>query len=153
MNVVDSSGWLEFFADGPNAEHFAKPIEAVRPLIVPTISLYEIFRRVLQQRSEDEALQAIALMEQGTVIDLDRVIAIEGACLAAEHRLRIAESRFASRDDLAAAADADKIAPRGNGLQIFFGTKLDPKSAKGAQEEVKDALTRYLAKSLKDGAR
>lgn len=86
MNVVDASGWLGFFAVGPCAEHFAKPIEAVPSLMVPTISLYDAFRRPLQQRSEDEALQAMALMEHGAVIELDRVIAIEGARRAAEHR-------------------------------------------------------------------
>jgi predicted nucleic acid-binding protein len=92
MNVVDCSGWLEFFADGPNAAVFAKPIEALRSLIVPTVSLYEVFKRVLQQRTEDDALQAIAVMEQGKVVDLDRVIALEGACLAMAHRLPMADA-------------------------------------------------------------
>jgi hypothetical protein len=53
MNVVDSSGWLEYFADGPNAGLFAKPIEATRSLLVPTLSLFEVFKRVMQQRSEE----------------------------------------------------------------------------------------------------
>ena len=75
MNVVDSSGWLEYFADGPNAAIFAKPIEATRSLVVPTLSLFEVFRRVTQQRSEDDALRAIAVMEQGKVVDLDRATA------------------------------------------------------------------------------
>ena len=47
MNVVDSSGWLEFFADGPSADFFAPPIENVPELVVPSISLYEVFKRVL----------------------------------------------------------------------------------------------------------
>ena len=64
MNVVDSSGWLEYFADGPNANFFAPAIENVRELIIPSISLYEVFKRILQQRSEDEALQAVAIMQQ-----------------------------------------------------------------------------------------
>jgi len=75
MNVVDSSAWLEYFADGPNAEIFAKPIEATRSLLVPSLSLFEVFKRVSQQRDEDDALRAVAVMEQGRVIDLDRVIA------------------------------------------------------------------------------
>jgi len=91
MNVVDSSGWLEFFADGQNAAFFAKPIEARRSLIVPTISLYEVFKRVLQQRDEDEALRAVAVMEQGRVVDLDRVLALEGARIATVHRLPMAD--------------------------------------------------------------
>ena len=69
MNVIDSSGWLEFFADGPNAAFFAPAILKPRDLIVPTVSLYEVFKRVLQQRDESQALQAIALMEQGNVAD------------------------------------------------------------------------------------
>src|SRR6266481_7212135 len=67
MNVVDSSAWLEYFADGPNADVFAKPIEATRSLLVPSLSLFEVFKRVSQQRSEDDALRAVAVMEQGRV--------------------------------------------------------------------------------------
>ncbi len=69
MNVVDSSGWLEYFADESNASFFAPAIEAGSELVVPSISLYEVFRRILQQRSEDEALRAVALMMQGSVVD------------------------------------------------------------------------------------
>jgi len=67
VNVVDSSGWLEYFADGPNAKLFAPAIEATAKLIVPTLSLYEVFKRVLQQRGEAPALLAIAVMQQGSV--------------------------------------------------------------------------------------
>ena len=91
MNVVDSSGWLEYFADGPNAAAFAKPIEATRSLIVPTLSLFEIFKRVTQQRSEDDALRAIAVMEQGRVVDLDRATALEAARLSIEHGIAMAD--------------------------------------------------------------
>ncbi|MEE8595511.1 MAG: type II toxin-antitoxin system VapC family toxin [Gemmatimonadota bacterium] len=62
MNVVDSSAWLEYFADGPNADFFAGAVEETEALVVPTLSLYEVFKRILQQRSEDEALAAIAVM-------------------------------------------------------------------------------------------
>jgi len=65
MNIVDSSGWLEYFADGPNADFFAPAIEDVETQLVPTISIYEVFKRVLQQRGEGDALQAIAIMAQG----------------------------------------------------------------------------------------
>ena len=67
MNLVDSSGWLEYFADDVNASFFAAAIEDPEHLIVPTISLYEVFKRVLQQRGEGPALQAVALMEQGQI--------------------------------------------------------------------------------------
>jgi len=92
MNVVDSSGWLEYFADGPNAAAFAKPIEATRSLLVPTLSLFEVFKRVAQQRSEDDALRAIAVMEQGRVVDLDRATALEAARLSIEHGIAMADS-------------------------------------------------------------
>jgi predicted nucleic acid-binding protein len=92
MNVVDSSGWLEYFADGPNASAFARPIEAIQSLIVPTLSLFEVFKRVSQQRSEDEALRAIAVMEQAKVVDLDRATALEAARLAIQHRIAMADS-------------------------------------------------------------
>src|SRR3984957_4538072 len=92
MNVVDSSGWLEYFADGTNAAVFAKPIEATRSLLVPTFSLFEVFKRVSQQRSEDDALRAIAVMEQGRVVDLDRATALEAARLSIQHGIAMADS-------------------------------------------------------------
>ena len=81
MNVVDSSGWLEYFADGPNADFFAPTIENVRELITPSIILYEVFKRILQQSSEDDALKAIAIMAQGQVIKFDSTLALSAACL------------------------------------------------------------------------
>ncbi len=92
MNVVDSSGWLEYFADGPNADFFAPAIENVSELVVPSISLYEVFKRVLQQRSETEALRAVALMAQGSVIDLDLVLALNAAKLSVDLKLPMADS-------------------------------------------------------------
>ncbi len=92
MNVVDSSAWLEYLADGPNASVFAKPIEATRSLLVPSLSLYEVFKRICQQRDEDEALRAIAIMEQGKVVDLDRATALEAARLSMQHRIAMADS-------------------------------------------------------------
>ena len=62
MNVVDSCGWLEYFADGANAEFFAPAIVNTSELLVPALSLYEVFKRVLQQRGESDALQAVAVM-------------------------------------------------------------------------------------------
>ncbi|MDP1716627.1 MAG: type II toxin-antitoxin system VapC family toxin [Burkholderiales bacterium] len=92
MNVVDSSGWLEYFADGPNAAFFAPAIEATRELLVPTLSLYEVFKRVLQQRGEGEALQAVALMQQGQSVELTSALALAAAKAGIEHRLPMADS-------------------------------------------------------------
>lgn len=79
MNVVDSSGWLEYFAGGPNADFFAKPIEAAAQLVVPTLSLYEVFKKIAQQRGEGDALQAMALMQQARVVELSSTLALAAA--------------------------------------------------------------------------
>ena len=92
MNVVDSSGWLEYFADTPNADVFAAPILETDNLIVPSISLLEVFKRVLQQRGQDAALQTIALMKQGKVVPLDETLALQAAKLGLEHKLPLADS-------------------------------------------------------------
>ena len=92
MNVVDSSGWLEYFADGPNADFFAPAIESVSDLVVPTLSLYGVFKRVLQQRGEGDALQAVAVMIQGQVIDLDMDLALSAAKVSTERKLPMADS-------------------------------------------------------------
>ena len=92
MNVVDSSAWLEYFANGPNASFFAKPIEQIDKLIVPSLSLFEVFKRVLQQRDENDALQAVMVMQQGVVVDLDASLALSAARLSIEHKLPLADS-------------------------------------------------------------
>ncbi len=92
MNVVDSSGWLEYFANGKNAGFFAPAIENPSRLIVPTLSLFEVFKRVLQQRGDPPALQAVALMHQGKVVDLDATLALAAARLSAVERLPLADS-------------------------------------------------------------
>lgn len=92
MNVVDSCGWLEYFADGQNADFFAPIIEHTSLLIIPAVSLFEVFKRVLQQRGETEALRAVALMQQGRVIVLDEVLALSAAKLSFELKLPMADS-------------------------------------------------------------
>ncbi len=92
MNVVDSSGWLEYFAEGPNAGFFSPPIEAIGELVIPTISIYEVFKRVLQQRDETAALEAIAFMQSGDLVDLSRDTALHAARLSIDLRLPMADS-------------------------------------------------------------
>jgi len=92
MNVVDSSGWLEYFADGPNADFFAPAIENTAELIVPSISIYEVFKRILQQRDESEALQVVAVMMRGRVVDLDVSLALTAAKTSTDLRLPMADS-------------------------------------------------------------
>jgi len=92
MNVVDSSGWLEYLADGPNADFFAPAIENTPDLVVPSLSLYEVFKRVLQQRGEGDALQAVAVMSQGRVVDLNMDLALSAARVSVEYKLPMADS-------------------------------------------------------------
>ena len=92
MNLVDSCGWLEYFADTPNADFYAPAIEDVQNLVVPTICILEVFKRVLQQRNEDAALQAIALMHQGLIADLTSNIALDAAKVGTQFKLPLADS-------------------------------------------------------------
>ena len=92
MNIIDSSGWLEYFADGPNASFFARPVQKTGDLVVPTVTIYEVFKVVLRQRNESDALQAVALMQQGSVVDLTAGIAIMAAKISTEQRLPMADS-------------------------------------------------------------
>src|SRR5487761_2179776 len=92
MNVVDSSAWLEYFANGPNASFFASAIEQTEDLLVPSLTLYEVFKRVLTQRDEGQALQAVAVMQQGAVVDLDSRTALEAAQISHEAKLPMADS-------------------------------------------------------------
>jgi toxin FitB len=92
VNVVDSSAWLEYFADGPNAGFFAGAIEDLDELLVPSICLLEVFKRVLQQRGEGPALQVVAIMQQGHVVDLDAAMALIAAKLGMDHKLPLADS-------------------------------------------------------------
>ena len=92
MNVVDSSGWLEFFADGVNAEQFAQPLSELEQLIVPSISVFEVFRVVCRQRGEEQALQAAALMQHGRIIELSSSLALYAAKLSIELKLPMADS-------------------------------------------------------------
>lgn len=92
MNVVDSSGWLEFLADGPNAEVFVSPLKNRDKLVVPSITIYEVFKLVCRQRGEDAALQAAALMQQGMVVELSPSLAMVAAKTSLELVLPMANS-------------------------------------------------------------
>jgi len=104
MNLVDSSGWLEYFADGRNARFFAPALEDTENLIVSTINIYEVFKRVHQQRGEDAALRAVALMHQAGVVDVTSPIAMDAVKLSADLKLPMADSLI-----LATARSCDAI--------------------------------------------
>ena len=92
LTVVDSSGWIEFFTDGPQADDFAPAIEASSQLIVPSLSLLEVFQWVLREHGESAAIQATALMQRGQVVELSAQLALEAAQLGLAHHLPMADS-------------------------------------------------------------
>ena len=92
MNIVDSSGWLAYFADEPNARHFLPPLSNSTSLVVPTVTIYEVFKVILRESSENEALQAIAAMKRGRVADLSAPLAIAASKLSLEYNLPMADS-------------------------------------------------------------
>jgi len=92
MNLVDSCGWLEYLSDGKRADFYANALNDTKNLIVPSICILEVFKKVLHEQGEDAALQAIALMYQGKVIDLTASIAIQSAKIGLEHKMPLADS-------------------------------------------------------------
>ena len=92
MNVVDSSGWLEYFGKGTNAGFFAPVVKSTETLVVPTVCIYEVFKRLLAQRGEGSALQAIGVMSLGTIADLTREIAVSAATISIEFKIAMADS-------------------------------------------------------------
>jgi toxin FitB len=92
VNLVDSSAWLEYFADGPNAQFFAPAIEKRSELVVPTIVVLEVFKRVLQQRNAHAALETVAVLHQGRLVDLTPAIAIAAANVSQSEKLPMTDS-------------------------------------------------------------
>ncbi len=87
MNVVDASGWLEYFTDGPDAAFFAQTLQEVDQLIVPTVTILDVFRHVYRHGDEGDALQAAAAMQQGKVVNLDTTVALSAGRLGVQHGL------------------------------------------------------------------
>jgi len=104
MNVVDSSGWVEYFTKGPNAKLFIPPVQDVDNLLVPSICIYEVFKRLTLDMGEENALQAVGIMSYGRMIELDRKIAIDAAQISLDLKLAMADSII-----LATARDHEAI--------------------------------------------
>jgi len=92
MNVVDSSAWISYFTDDKNAGIFAVPIENLEKLLVPSITLTEVFKYMSRHVDEAVALQAIAHMNQGLTVSLDSSLALDAAALGLEFKLPLADS-------------------------------------------------------------
>lgn len=92
MNIVDTSGWLEYFADTPQAKHFAAAIEDIEQLLVPSIVLYEVFKKIALAFDENKAFQAIAHLKQGHVVDVDESVALYAGKISMEKKLPMADA-------------------------------------------------------------
>lgn len=92
MNLVDTSGWLEYFADTPQARHFAAAIENTRQLIVPSVVLYEVFKKVSLAFDEGKAFAVVAQLKQGRIVDMDETVALYAGKLSIEHKLPMADA-------------------------------------------------------------
>jgi predicted nucleic acid-binding protein len=92
MNVIDTSAWLAWFAEEENAGIFESAILKTEELIVPVICLYEVFKVLLRETSETDALLAASIMQQGRVVDIDPEIALNAAKISTEHKIPMADS-------------------------------------------------------------
>ena len=93
LKVVDSSGWIEYFADGPNASFFEAAIQEADSLVIPAITLYEVFKRLLRESDgESLGLRVVAAMQRGKVVELDAELALEAARIAYERKMPMADS-------------------------------------------------------------
>ena len=92
MNIVDSSGWLSYFADEPSAKNFQPPLQDIQSLIVPSIIIYEVTKVVLRESGDDAALQVMAAMHKGNVIDLTARLAVAATRISLQHKLPMADS-------------------------------------------------------------
>lgn len=92
MNLVDSSGWIEYLTDGKNAKFFAPIIENTEELLVSVINIFEIYKKVLKERDENTTVQVVGLMQQGNVVDVTTSIAIQAAKNSADLKIPMADS-------------------------------------------------------------
>ena len=92
MNLIDSSGWLEYFSGSTRGEIYSDVIQDIDNLLVPAICIYEVFKRILVQGSEENALEAVGWMSLGIVVDLDQELAILAAHYSVESKIPMADS-------------------------------------------------------------
>jgi len=92
MNLIDSSGWFEYFIDSPYARHFIPVIENTEELIVSPLNYFEIYKRIRGVFGDDEANRAVGFLKNGRVIDINSSIAMHAAILSKIHHLHMADS-------------------------------------------------------------
>ena len=120
MIVLDSSGWLEFFTDGPHAEEFSSRLRHPANVLTLTIAIYEVYKWIKRERSEEEAVQAVATMKKTRVIDLTEELALSAADLSLTHRLAMADSMMLA----AAQANSAELVTTDAGFEGVPGVTL-----------------------------
>ncbi|MFQ5667677.1 MAG: type II toxin-antitoxin system VapC family toxin [Candidatus Binatia bacterium] len=92
MILVDSSGWIEYLADRPKADEFASYLESREPLLVSAIEIYEIYKVIRRDLSEERALEAISALRRASIVPVDETLALEAADLSLERGLAMADA-------------------------------------------------------------
>lgn len=92
MILVDSSGWIEYLADRPKADAFAPYIEGREPLLVSAVEVYEIYKVIRRDLSEELAIEAISVLHRATIAPVDETLALEAADLSLRYGLAMADS-------------------------------------------------------------
>ncbi len=96
MNLVDSSGWIEYLQDTPRADLFAEAIEDRYDLLVPTIALFEVHEVLSRNLPANLVAQCLDVMRLGLVLDLTDKRAIAASTIASRHRLAMADAAMYS---------------------------------------------------------
>ena len=120
MIVIDSSGWIEFFADGPHADEFASRLRSPASVLTPTIAIYEVYKWIKRERSEEEALQAVAAMKKTRIVELSEELALTAADLSLAHGLAMADSMMLA----VARANNSQLATTDSGFEGIDGVAL-----------------------------
>ena len=120
MIVIDSSGWIEFFADGPHAEEFAAKLRNPASVLTSTIAIYEVYKWIKRERSEEEALQAVAAMKKTRIVALTEELALTAADLSLSHGLAMADSMMLA----VARAAGSQLATTDSGFGRFEGVTV-----------------------------
>lgn len=92
MIVIDSSGWIEFFTDGPLADDYAAPLRKLSSVVTPVIVVYEVYKRLKRDLSEDDAIVAVSVMQRSLVVPIDQELALLAADLSLEYSLAMADA-------------------------------------------------------------
>jgi len=92
MIIIDTSGWLEYFTGGTNSKFFSTPIKNNSKIIVPTIILYELWKKISRERGEDKAVELVAQLKRYDIIPLDESLSISAAKISNEYKIAMADS-------------------------------------------------------------